>query len=612
MEEEKEINSLSGIFDVRQFLSKLIKFWWLFIICLGIGLSYAYYKNQFIRTIYSANSLISIKDNSNPLFTNNTSLTFNWGGTTDKVTTAIVQFKSRTHAEQVVDELQFYINYIKEGDYYNTDAYKKTPFYIYADSSKAQLSGKNIRIKVLDQERFELSSNFSSSTVSGYHYGLKKSQTVTVPEGEWKKQFKFGDSIQLPFLNVIIDKRTESIKTGEWLFNFGNYWGTVNKYKSIAIRQEPSGSSILLLSLSGGNKQRLIDYINTSSVILERGELERKNKFAVSTIKYIDSSLVVQEKALKKSEQDLEDFKDKSQMLDAVTQNSDFNVKLTEFEIQKRGIQNKLNYYDNLNNYLLNKTDYTVIQAPSVVGIEEGSISAAVSRLIQLSEERKRREFAMRADAPVFRELDRDINAVKDVIYENITSSKSLLNRELSILYGQIGKVEALIKKLPKEQQEFLKIQRQFDVNQSTYNLYMAKRTEAELVRAANVSDVYVIDEAKDTGGGGTSRDSNINYLMALLIGLAIPVTLAFILTILDNYVHTPKDVEKLSKIPLIGVVGKMDHPTNLIVKDKPKSTIAESFRGIRSSLHFLYNQESLHGSRTIMVTSSVSGEGKT
>lgn len=396
------------------------------------------------------------------------------------------------------------------------------------------------------------------------------------------------------------------------MFNFGNYWGTVNKYKSIAIRQEPSGSSILLLSLSGGNKQRLIDYINTSSVILERGELERKNKFAVSTIKYIDSSLVVQEKALKKSEQDLEDFKDKSQMLDAVTQNSDFNVKLTEFEIQKRGIQNKLNYYDNLNNYLLNKTDYTVIQAPSVVGIEEGSISAAVSRLIQLSEERKRREFAMRADAPVFRELDRDINAVKDVIYENITSSKSLLNRELSILYGQIGKVEALIKKLPKEQQEFLKIQRQFDVNQSTYNLYMAKRTEAELVRAANVSDVYVIDEAKDTGGGGTSRDSNINYLMALLIGLAIPVTLAFILTILDNYVHSPKDVEKLSKIPLIGVVGKMDHPTNLIVKDKPKSTIAESFRGIRSSLHFLYNQESLHGSRTIMVTSSVSGEGKT
>lgn len=612
MDEEKEINSLSGIFDIRQFFIKLLKLWWLFILCLGLGMGYAYYKNQFIQTIYSAESLISIKDNTNPLFTNNTSLTFNWGGTTDKVTTAIVQFKSRTHAEQVVDELQFYINYIKEGDYYNTDAYKQTPFYIYADTSAAQLYGKNIRIKVIDQERFELSTSFPNATAGGYHYGNKKPEPVTVPQGTWKQQFKFGDSISLPFLKVLIEKRGEKITTGEWLFNFGNYWGTVSRYKDIAIRAEPSGSSILKLSMQGGNKQRLIDYINTSSIILERGELERKNKFAVSTIKYIDSSLVLQEKALKKSEQELEDFKDKSQMLDALSQNSDFNQKLSEFEIQKRGIQNKINYYDNLKSYLQNKTDYTVIQAPSIVGIEEGSIGGAVSRLVSLSEERKKREFAMRPDAPIFQQLDRDINAVKDVIYENIASSKSLLNKELNMLYGDINKVEAQIKKLPKEQQEFLRIQRQFDMDRNAYNVYMAKRAEAELVRAANVSDVYVIDDAKDTGGGGTRKDSNINYIIALLIGISIPVTVAFILTLLDFYIHSPKDIEKLSKIPLIGVVGKMDHPTNLIVKDKPKSTIAESFRGIRSSLHFIYDQDSLHGSRTIMATSSVSGEGKT
>ncbi|GAK77421.1 tyrosine-protein kinase Wzc [Nonlabens ulvanivorans] len=329
-------------------------------------------------------------------------MTFNWGGgTTDKVTTAIVQFKSRTHAEQVVDELQFYINYIKEGEYYNTDAYKQTPFFIYADTSATQLYGKNLRIKVLDQERIELSTSFSSATAGGYDYANRVSKSVPVPQGEWKQEFQFGEKIDLPFLKIVVDKRGETIQTGEWLFNFGSYWGgTVNRYKGISISQEPKGSSILKLSLQGKNKQRLIDYINTSSVILERGELQRKNKFAVSTIKYIDSSLIAQEKALRKSEQELEDFKEKSQMLDAVSQNSDYNQQLTEYEIQKRGIQNKLNYYNSLKSYLQNKSDYTAIQAPSVVGIEEGSISGAVSRLVALSEERKRREFAMRADAP--------------------------------------------------------------------------------------------------------------------------------------------------------------------------------------------------------------------
>ena len=154
MEEEKDTNSLAGIFDVRQFLRKVINFWWLFILCLGLGFSYAYYQNQFIQTFYEIDALISIKDNSNPLFTNTTSLTFNWGGTTDKVTTAITQFKSRTHTERVVDELQYYINYIKKGEYYETDAYKNAPFFIKADTNQLQIKGKNFTLEVLDETRF--------------------------------------------------------------------------------------------------------------------------------------------------------------------------------------------------------------------------------------------------------------------------------------------------------------------------------------------------------------------------------------------------------------------------------------------------------------------------
>ena len=75
MEEDKEINVLSGVFDVKQFLNKLLGLWWLFLLCLMLGFGYAYYKNQFIQTFYQISSMISIKDNSNPLFTSNQSLT---------------------------------------------------------------------------------------------------------------------------------------------------------------------------------------------------------------------------------------------------------------------------------------------------------------------------------------------------------------------------------------------------------------------------------------------------------------------------------------------------------------------------------------------------------
>ncbi len=612
MEEEKEINALSGIFDVKQFLQKLLSLWWLFLICMLIGLAYAYYKNQFIQTYYQVDSLISIKDNTNPLFTNNQSLTFNWGGTTDKVTTAITQFKSRSHAENVVDRLQFYISYIQEGDYYDKDAYKQTPFFVFADSTVAQLYQQPIAVNVLDQERFELSATFGSNAAAGFNYGSKENVLVDVPQGEWKQQFKFGEAIDLPFLKATIDRRAENVATGNWLIRFENYWPKVMAYKTIGVRQEPEGSSILHLSLQGLNKQRLIDYINTSSEVLVTEELRKKNKFAVSTIAYIDSSLNRQSALLKESESELENFRGNSQLVDAASQNTDFNDKLTSNEIQKRDLLNKLNYYETLETYLRRRSDYSAIQAPSVVGISEGSIGGFVGQLISLSQERKRREATLKPDAPIFRELDRDIDAIKTVIYENITSSTSLLNSELGVINREINKLESQLKSLPKEQQEFLKIQRQFDITQQQYNVFQAKRAEAELVKAANVSDVYIIDDAKDIGQGGTSRDRNINYLIALLIGLAIPITAAFVLTLLDTFVHTPKDLEKLSPVPLIGVIGQMQHDNNLVVYEQPRSSVAEAFRGLRSSLHFMYNQESVHGSRTVMVTSSVSGEGKT
>ena len=50
----------------------------------------------------------------------------------------------------------------------------------------------------------------------------------------------------------------------------------------------------------------------------------------------------------------------------------------------------------------------------------------------------------------------------------------------------------------------------------------------------------------------------------------------------------------------------------NLAVFESPKSSIAESFRGLRSSLQFMYKRQGVTGSKTVLITSSVSGEGKT
>jgi hypothetical protein len=78
-------------------------------------------------------TLISVKEESNPLFTSNESF-FNWGGT-DQVQTISTTIQSRSH-KLVVDKLQYYINYMVQGKYALEDAYGAVPFMLRSINPK--------------------------------------------------------------------------------------------------------------------------------------------------------------------------------------------------------------------------------------------------------------------------------------------------------------------------------------------------------------------------------------------------------------------------------------------------------------------------------------------
>ncbi len=168
------------------------------------------------------------------------------------------------------------------------------------------------------------------------------------------------------------------------------------------------------------------------------------------------------------------------------------------------------------------------------------------------------------------------------------------------------------MKQLPEDQQELIKIKRKYDLSDNIYSTFLQKRSEADIVKAANLSDIHFIDPAKDIGGGLVGPKTSVNYVLALFLGLLIPLLFVFGIFFINNSIQNTEDISKLTQIPLIGVIGLSNDKTDLAVYDKPKSALSESFRAVRSSLQFLYKQQKLDGAKTLMITSSVSGEGKT
>src|SRR5690606_25071391 len=103
------------------------------------------------------------------------------------------------------------------------------------------------------------------------------------------------------------------------------------------------------------------------------------------------------------------------------------------------------------------------------------------------------------------------------------------------------------------------------------------------------------------------------NYLMAIIIATIIPTVYLLAREVFDTKIKGIPDIVRRTSIPFIGVVGNnTDSGKPLVVLERSKSGISESFRAIRSNLSFLYKRGNHSQNKIIVITSSVGGEGKT
>lgn len=600
-------------FDFKGFLLKIISYWKWFLLSLIIAFTIAYRVNVRKEKIYGMQTMISIKEESNPFFTSNTSLVFNWGGVSDKVNGISTVLQSRSHNEMVVSKLSFYVDYLEQGKYNLIDSYGAVPFYVEIDKTKGQLANNLISIKFLSENEYQIKIPFENPSVSLITYSDNTYSNTSVQPAIFLKRYKVGEQVSLPFLNwklQIIDNPGFYIGK-EYFVRFNDFNGTVSRYRGISVDGDKGGGSILTLSMQGTNKARMVEYLNATVRMLIKIQLDGKNQFATNTIRFIDSTLVSMEAQLKQTGNELKTFSKDKNIFDIEGGGEKFSNKIMDFDVQKDQVTRKIAYYNSLRAYLNNSVDYSRLPAPSVAGIEDANIIAGVAKLITLSTQRSEMAYAVKSDK-IFKDFDNQMQAVKNVLIENISSAKNSLLYDLSLVNAKIGEAESTVKRLPQEQQELLKIKRKYDLNDNIYTEFLQKRNEAEIVKASNLSDIHFIDPAKDIGGGLIGPKTSVNYILALFLGILVPLMFIFILFFINNSIQNIDDISKLTNIPIIGVIGFNKESVNLAVFDKPKSALSEAFRGVRSSLQFLYKKQQLEGSKTLMITSSISGEGKT
>ncbi len=187
--------------------------------------------------------------------------------------------------------------------------------------------------------------------------------------------------------------------------------------------------------------------------------------------------------------------------------------------------------------------------------------------------------------------MDQKIEDARAALRENVSSAISQLKLSIDNVNSRIAKVEQELGRLPGTERRLIGIQRKFDLNNSVYTFLLEKRAEAGISKASQITDNRIIDMAVVQNSTQIRPKSMKNYLVALLLGLMLPMALIVIFDLFNNKIIGRHDVEALTKAPIIGFISHSDYHVEDPVAEKPGSTLAESFRAVRTSLAFYTGQ---------------------
>jgi capsular exopolysaccharide synthesis family protein len=170
------------------------------------------------------------------------------------------------------------------------------------------------------------------------------------------------------------------------------------------------------------------------------------------------------------------------------------------------------------------------------------------------------------------------------------------------------GGVSSQLSALPQTEQQLVNLKRKFEMNTELYNFLVKLRTESAITYASNLPDAKVLDPARLETTKLSSPKTAINYLVAMILGLLIPFGVIKISDYLNDSIQTKEEVEKLTKVPVAGVISHNKYNNELTIVEHPRSGIAESFRLLRTNLKYLLSRDE---EKIIAIQSTLAGEGK-
>lgn len=574
------------------------------IICIGLAAVYLRYTTP----IYQASAKLLIKDNNqdgggrsaNMLNSATLGMISNSNGFDNELEI----LTSHSLAQQAVRDLKLYVNYYHVGKVKDVLMYKTQPINVDVDPSHLERLNAPIDLKI---ER------------TGNSYHVTGSYFVPVNDDQADGPFSIDKTFsQLPATigtragiisfnaNTVVpmkDGDVMKVNIQSPKFAAYKYVGELN------VSQTSKTTTIAQLTLSDESPQRAIDYLQQLSICYNRQANEDKNEVAERTEEFINGRLEKINAELGSTEGQLESYKKRNGMIDlkanatsAFSNADQYSQKLSEANTQVALLDEMQNYMDNPNNRFQ--------PLPSNVGLNDDAATSLITNYNQLVQRRNLLLQSASETSPSVMPLTTQIEDMDRAIRRALKQARRNLDIQRNSVASQFGKYQGQVGESPEQERMLTQIGRQQEVKSGLYLMLLQKREENSISLAATADKGKLIDGP--ALGGKVSPKSSMILMAALIIALALPALIIFLLEFFRYKIEGHEDVAKLTTLPIIADVAVSTESAKtkgeIVIHENRNNQMEEIFRSMRTNLQFVLENDE----KVVMFTSSTSGEGKT
>ena len=591
--EEKEEKT-----DFKAILFKYAIHWPWFVACTLLCIAGAWLYLRYTPPVYNISASVIIKDNDkNSKASSGMADLEDLGfySSINNFDNEVEILQSRTLIKKVVEELDLYISYATKSSFHDIELYKSSPVKVWITPEEAQKLPAPARLHLTLQP------------------GNKLNVKLRIGEEEYNKQFdKLPALLTTPsgtFSFTPKDSATVQ-STQEIMATVSSPRSVANAYRgALSIEPTSKSTTIAQISVKSTHTQRGMDFINKLVEVYNRDANDDKNEVATKTAEFIDERIKIINGELGTTEQELETFKRDAGLTDlksdaqlALSENSEYEKKRAENSTQLRLVQFLASYANN--------PDHAYEVLPVNVGLTDTGLAELINRYNEMLLERKRLLRSSQENNPVVVNLDASIRAMRSNVLTTINSVQRGLAITQADLERQAGKYAGRITNAPGQERQLVSISRQQEIKAGLYLMLLQKREENAITLASTANNARIVDEAL-ADAIPVSPKGKMIYLVALILGIALPVVVIYIIELLKYKIEGRADVEKITSLPIVGDVplsedkGKEE---SIVVHENQNDLMAETFRNVRTNV--LYMMKS--NEKVILVTSTTTGEGKT